>query len=474
MQKYPDFLSVETNWDWYTGDAFLDFWLNSILDLSNPENQRTSKAIAGNFQSCNKIQEVIDRHLAALSPSNIILDNPQLRELLEKWERENATIFGHPLEEASLRAKLDSRAYLRVYFKKSYTGEAPIDSLELHCPPSESVVAFRNTDRVLTGFEYTYLENGEQYTEKQYLLNGLTVFETIHNGETIKEKTFSRDLDGGFTIFELNLKPLLTESIKQNQNAINFALTLLPHNLAYSGWIQETVLNGQPPGAWEFDTEGREVFKPSQSGLSSGAGISRFIQGLPLRDDRNNLTDYTDPDIRLQQPISPETFISTYRAFSQSIYEQSDQSFVLGSDLVLSGVSREQSRRDFSSKVKTDARRLGYVISDILTVCNYFLNVKQRIKAIVQPSIDTGIEGKDLVIKAQEQGLVSKRTAIEYLGFAADVQAELAEIAKEKADALADAVTLETAKQKPPAAAGGDAVTDSENQSSSEPSSPSS
>lgn len=471
MRKYPDFLSQGTNWDWYTGDTFLDFWLNSILDLSDPENERTSKAIAGNFQSCNKIQEIVDRHVAALSPSNLVFDNPQLRELVEKWERENATIFGHPLEEAALRAKLDSRAYLRVYFKKSYAGEAPIESLELHCPPSDSVVTFRDTDRVLTGFEYTYLENGERYTEKQYLLNGLTVFETIHNGEIIKEKTFKRDLGGGFTIFELNLKPLLTESIKQNQNAINFALTLLPHNLAYSGWIQETVLNGQPPGKWEFDNEGREKFTPSKDGLSSGAGISRFIQGLPLRDEVNGSIDYTDPDIRLQQPISPETFISTYKAFSQSIYEQSDQSFVLGADLILSGVSREQSRRDFARKVKNDARRIGYLVSDILTVCNYFLETQQRIKAIVQPSIDTGIETKELIIKAQSQGLVSKKTAIEHLGFAADVQAELEEIESEKAAALAEAVTLQKAKQKPLAVASGKTVVNSADQSSGDPSS---
>lgn len=471
MQKYPDFLSEGTNWDWYTGDTFLTYWLNSILDLSNPENERTSKVIAGNFQSCNKIQETVDRHIAALSPSSLVFDNAQLKELIEKWERENATIFGHPLEEAALRAKLDSKAYLRVYFKKSYAGEAPIDSLELHCPPSDSVVTFRDTDRVLTGFEYTYLQEGERYTEKQYLVNGLTVFETIHNGKVLKEKTFKRNLGGGFTVFELNLRPLLTESIKKNQNAINFALTLLPHNLVYSGWIQETVLNGQPPGIWEYDDQGREKFTPNKDGLSSGAGVSRFIQGLPLRDDTNGSIDYTDPDIRLQQPISPETFITTYKAFSQSIYEQSDQSFVLGADLVLSGVSREQSQRDFARKVKNDARKVGYLVSDVLTVCNYFLGIEQRIKAIVQPSIDTGIETKELIIKAQAQGLVSKRTAIKHLAFAADVEAELLEIRNEKAAALAEAVALQKAKQKPLVVASGKNEISSRNQSSSDPSS---
>lgn len=429
MQKYPDFSYAQTNWEWYTGDTFLAFWLESILDLSNAENQRTSRAIARNFQSCNKIQEIVDRHLAALSPSNLIFDNPLLIDLLEKWERENSGIFGHPIEEAALKAKIDSRAYLRLYFKKSYDGEAPLDSLEVHCPPAHSVIAYRDTDKSLIGFDYFYVENGESYKEKQYLINGLTVFETIHNGEIIKR--FERDLGGGFSIFELNLKPLVTDSIKQNQNEINFALTLLGHNLTYSGWIQETILNGQPPGKWEFDTQGREVFKPDESGLSSGAGITRFIQGLPMRDERNNSLNYTNPDVRLQQPISPQTFIETFRCMSQAIYEQADQSFVLASDLVLSGVSREQSRRDFSDSVNADARRLGFVLSDLLTVSNYFLGVPKRVKAEVKPRIDTGIEHKQLLLTAQSQGLVSKRTAIAQLGFTADVDKELEELKKE-------------------------------------------
>lgn len=429
MREYPDFLFDQTNWEWYTGDGFLAYWLESILDLSDPDNQHTSRAIARNFQSCNKLAEIVDRHIAALSPSVLNFDNPLLQDLIEKWDRENAGVFGHPLEEAALKAKIDNRAYLRLFFQKSYEEEAPLDTLEVHCPPRASVTAYRNADRFLTGFDYNYIEDGESYTEKQYLERGLTVFEKIHGSEIIER--FTRDLGGGFSIVEINLKPTITDSLKRNQNEINFALTLLAHNLTYSGWIQETILNGQPPGKWEFDPQGREVFKPNDEGLASGAGISRFIQGLPLNDDRNNLTGYTNPDIRLQQPINPQTFIDTFRCLSLSMYEQADQSFVLSSDLVLSGVSREQSRRDFLDAVSSDAVKLGYVYSDLLTVANYFLGVKQRVKVELKPRIDKGLEQKELLLKAQAQGLVSKRTAIAFLGFASDPDLELAELAKE-------------------------------------------
>lgn len=443
-KKYPDFSSVKSGWEWYTGEVFLPYWLESILDLSIPENQRTSRAIAANFQSCNRIAEVIDRHIAALSPSTLSFDNPLLQSLIEKWERENSGTFGHPLEEAALRAKIDGRSYLRIFFKQSYAGEAALDFLEIHCPPVASVRAYRDGDRFLIGFEYDYLEKGEQYTEKQYLSNGSTVFETVHKGEVIKR--FDRDLGGGFSIVEINLKPMLTESLKENQNGINFALTLLPTNLARNGWLQKTVLNGQPPGKWEFDNEGREVFTPNKEGLPAGPGITQFIQGLPITDERNNLTGYTVPDLRSEQPIDPETFIATVRAFSQLIYEQVDQSYILASDLVLSGISREQSRRDFADSVNSDAIKLGYVYSDLLTVCNYFLGVQQSVKAQLKPRIDKGIEHKKLVLEARAQGLITKRTAIEALGFEIDIDAEVAELEKEAQRETERAAQL----QKPP------------------------
>lgn len=443
--KYPDFSSVESGWQWYTGEVFLPYWLESILDLSIPENQRTSRAIAANFQSCNRIAEVIDRHIAALSPSTLSFDNPTLETLITKWQRENSGEFGHPLKEAALKAKIDGRAYLRLFFKQSYAGEAAIDFLEIHCPPADSVTAYRDGDRFLTGFDYAYLENGEQYIEKQYLKNGLTVFETIFNNEVTKR--FERDLGGGFSIVEINLKPMLTESIKENQNGINFALTLLPTNLARNGWLQKTVLNGQPPGKWEFDAEGRESFVPNKDGLPAGPGITQFIQGLPITDERNNLTGYTSPDLRSEQPISPATFTDTVRAYSQLIYEQVSQSYILASDLVLSGVSREQSRRDFADIVNEDATSLGYVYSDLLTVCNYFLGVKQPVNAQLKPRIDKGIEHKKLILEARSQGLITKRTAIEALGFEIDIEAELAELEKEAEKEVEKAVQI----AKPPA-----------------------
>lgn len=436
--RYPDFSSTQSNWEWYTGEAFLSAWLESILDLSQPENQRTSQAIAHNFQSCNKIAEVIDRHLAALSPSHLSTLDPMLATLVAKWERENAGVFGNPLEEAALKAKIDGRSYLRLYFQQTYTAETKEEALEVHCASIGSVIAYRNSDKFLTQFDYHYTENGESFIERQFLNKGITVFQTIFKNEVIKE--FSLDLGGGFTIIEINLPLLVTKSIKQNQNAINFALTLLPHNLVYSGWIQESILNAQPPGKWEYDAQGREIFTPNPEGLASGAGITRFVQGLPLNDERNNLIGYTQPDIRLQQPIDPRTFIETLEVLSQSIYAQTDQSFVLGADLLLSGISREQSRRDFSDYIRSDARKLGYAFSDLLSVCNYLLGVKSKISVKVLPRVERGIEHKNLLLKAQSQGLVSKKTAIEQLGFVADADAELAELAKEKPPApLGDA-----------------------------------
>lgn len=304
------------------------------------------------------------------------------------------------------------------------------EALEVHCPPAGSITTYRNYDNFLTKIEYQYSEGGDRLLERQYLDRGMTRFEILRGEEIIKQ--FALDLGGGFTIVEINLPALITESIARNQNAINFSLTLMPHNLAYSGWIQESILNAQPPGVWDYDSAGRERFTANPAGLASGAGVSRFIQGLPLRDERDNIIGYTQPDMRLQQPIDPKSFIETYKAFSQTIYEQCSQGFVLGADLPLSGISREQSRRDFQNLIDSDATKLGYNYSDLLSVANYLLGIKEKVSTTILTKIDRGIEYKKLALEAQLQGLVSKRTAIEQLGFVADVEAELARIQAEE------------------------------------------
>lgn len=428
--RYPNFLYTKSNWEWYTGETFLAYWLASILDMGQPENQKASQTIARNYQSSNKVAEIVNRHIAALSPSRLSTLTPMLTTLVQKWERENAGIFGSPLEEAALKAKIDGRSYLRLFFQQNYSEETMAEALEVHCPPVNSVTTFRNYDNFLTKIEYRYSENGDRLIERQYLDRGLTRFEILRGEEIIRQ--FALDLGGGFTIVEINLPALITESIARNQNAINFALTLMPHNLSYSGWIQESILNAQPPGTWDYDEAGRERFTADPAGFASGAGVSRVIQGLPLRDERDNITGYTQPDMRLQQPINPASFIETYKTFSQTIYEQCSQGFVLGTDLPLSGISREQSRRDFQNLIDSDATKLGYNYSDLLSVSNYLLGVKEKISTKVLPKIDRGIDHKKLVLEARSQGLVSKQTAIEQLGFVADVEAELIRIQAEE------------------------------------------
>jgi hypothetical protein len=428
--RYPNFSSTQNNWEWYTGEAFLSAWLESILDLSQPENQRTSQAIARNFQSCNKIAEVVDRHINAIAPNRVEGLPQSLKILHKKWQKENAGIFGNPLEEAILKAKIDGRSYLRLFFQQTYTAETKEEALEVHCAPIGSVIAYRNSDRFLTQFDYHYTEKGESFIERQFLNKGLTIFQTIFKSEVIKE--FSLDLGGGFTIIEINLPLLVTKSIKQNQNAINFALTLLPHNLAYSGWIQESILNAQPPGKWEYDAQGREIFTPNPEGLASGAGITRFVQGLPLNDERNNLIGYTQPDIKLQQPIDPDTFLKTYSNFSHIIYDQCNQSWVSNIGLVLSEKSRKEAIKDFNLAIIKDSEKLGFALSDLFSVCNFLLGNKQKVDVNTLPNLEIDDETRKIIIELHKERLMSKRTAITLLGFVADADAELAELAKEK------------------------------------------
>ncbi|PZO93194.1 MAG: hypothetical protein DI617_09030 [Streptococcus pyogenes] len=414
---------------------FVTEWLSTILDLTQENNVITSRIIARNFQSCNKIKEVVNRHVAALSASHLSEVDPLLKDLLQKWERENSGLFGHPFEEAATKAKVEGRAYLRLYFQKTYTSETKKEALEVHCPPKHSVRAYRNNDNTLYRFDYAYYQDGRSLIERQYLRNGLTVIETVE-GERVTEQ-LTLDLGGGFTIVEVNLPQLVTESLKENQNAINSALTLLVNNLLKGGWVQKSVLNAQPPGEWDYDSRGRAKFTPRPEGLPTGMGVVQFIQGLPLKDEKQQITNYTKPEVKIEEPSDPETFLNTVSGFSLSIYEQTSQTFILGSNLVLSGISREQSRFDFANLVRSDSRKFSYYVSDLLTVANYFLGVKQKVVVKILPRIYQGDEHKKLVLEARDRGLVSRRTAIEQLGFTADIEREIEELKLEASQAAA-------------------------------------
>jgi len=400
------------------------------------------------FQSANKIQECVDRHRRALigKPPIWYFTNPEgdrtpagtadlkLQRLIDRWSRRK-----NPLIEALTNTLLEGKGYLRLWSPaQTAISPNPYDRISIHSPAPGSVEIKRDGDGFIQEINYSYSDSQNQpLIERQYLNpEGLTVFETLR-GQTIIEQ-IALNLGGGFSVVEIGREPLITETIKRAQNAINYALTMLIRNIGYSGFLRELILNGQPPGDWVEDRthpDGQR-FVPNAEGFETSPGTTNFVMGAPTYDASGNITGYTSPNVNVRQPIDPSMFLETVQAEIKIIYEAIGQGHILATDSQLSGVSRVQLRQDFVTALGEDALAIGGALAEIYKSALLMIDPKSAnldlvVKCQLSVSQPTPEEMRE--IRANYQGgLFSRSTAMAMLGIDnPDAEAEL--IAEEQA-----------------------------------------
>lgn len=365
--KKRDLLNlVDENLAYYNEDHW-QFWIGPEMPESDPKHNEVMEAIAKVFQSSNRIKECIDRHRTALvgkrphwyfvdASGDRVEDNTAsaAEKLLQRWinrqyrlaiSQENQ--LQDALAEAVKNMLVSGRGYLRLWSPKRFRNSADvIMRICLHSPHPNSVVINRDADGFTESIEYTYTEDDQQRKEVQAIDpdTDRTIFVTLdEKDQVIEEESTVLDLGGSYSIYEMRSPTLLNLDVKRAQNAINFALTMMPRNTEVGGFRERLILGAQPPGRWEEDK-----FIPDTQ-FRVGPGQMSFIQGVPLLDDMNNLKGYTNPSVFNSEPVSVQTFIDTAQAFVANIYHDMKQAHLLGSDLQLSGVSREQARQDFET-----------------------------------------------------------------------------------------------------------------------------
>lgn len=368
MQNRSRIDLLTENLGYYDGSTSFDNWIGPGFPRDNPKYQEVMEAIAKVFQSRRIIAECVDRHRTALvgkKPHWYLVDGLGSRlennsasvaeKLLQRFINRQARLaisteaqLQDAIAEAVKNMLVTGRGYLRLWSPRRYRNSGdPILRVCMHSPHPGSVTIQRDSDGFVTAIQYTYIENNKQRKEKQVvdLDSGLTFFTTLDETEiSVPEETFYLNLGGQYSVYELRSPPLITESAKQAQDAINFALTMMIRGVEVAGFRERLILGAQPPGQW--DDEGR--FHPDTQ-FNIGPGQTSFIQGVPTHDETGQLKGYTSPSVSYAEPVSPQTFIDTVQAFTAVIYHEFKQSHLLGSDLQLSGVSREQARQDFET-----------------------------------------------------------------------------------------------------------------------------
>lgn len=376
---------TEQHLAYYEGSNTFEEWIGPSLPQNDPMYEELSNAIKKVLQSRNIIQETIDRHRRALvgkRPHWYFTDNlgdrtssdaaSDAEKILQRWidlqyrqsSLDRRDQLQNSIAEATKNMLVTERGYLRLWSPTRFRNSPnPIARVYLHSPHPSSVVINSDGDGFTKSIEYTYIEDNRQRKEIQFIdpQSNKTIFFTLdESGQIVEDSEIQLDLGGRYSIYELRSPTLITDSVKRAQNAINYALTLMPRNLQEAGFRERLILGGQRPGNWDDDNN----FTPDPD-FKIGPGQTSFIQGAPVFDDAGQLRGYTNPSAVYSQPVDVKTFIDTALTFVAVVYHEMSQTHLLGSDLLLSGVSREQSRQDFESRLGEDADNVSAALAGI-------------------------------------------------------------------------------------------------------------
>lgn len=397
------------------------------------------------FQSINLIRECCDRHVAALIGKFPLWylkgedgervdtagnDRAAQAEIqLQRWldavlARSDAGVTDQsdPFVQSVTNLAVCGYGALRLWQPKRFEdSDDPIERIHLHAPAVGSVEEERGEDGFLDKLTYRYGNAQSEVLE----LDGSTL---VITGTEI-DGELRIDTGGRWAIAQMRCPSLLTPQIKQNQNALNHAATMLMRNQEQGGFLQRIFLNAQMPGEWVEDATapGGQRFVPSAEGLRTGPGEDSFIYGLPQPNAAGGET-YSTPTVSYRDPVGVSTFLESVAAFRSWIYHQFGQGHLLADgDGSLSGVSRIQLRQDFEVALTRQKRVIEAAIAQILNVVLRLLDYPD-LEVVVQLRISTGKlspEERAAVLLELERGLLSKSTAMSLLGSVDDVDAEL-------------------------------------------------
>jgi hypothetical protein len=457
MERKKNTTLIREALGYYTGEAF---WSESILPRLEEKTEsetRIMERVKRLFMVSNKCKEVVKRHRSALygnAPSWSILDSNgdrvaediktrlsrAIAQMQAQWIR--MSIGRYPHHTDSVSKAIDDLlttgyGYLRLWSPAKFANNPDsVRRVGLHSPEVESVEIINDNDGLPEKCFYFFEKEGKTFAEVQEINErGLTIFHwEDEKGNRIPmddsgTEEFSIDLGGRFTIFEMRRSPLIDDTVMRAQNAINHALTMVPTNVEYSGFLLQVVSNGLPPGKYEDGEDGSQVFVPSGE-LLFAPGATNFINGIPQYDQLGNITGYTTPKIDTHDPTSIQPLVDTYKLFCSVIYEHVHQGHMLSNDLSISGISRQQLKADFKSSLALDKMLVEAILGDLLTTALLMANTGKTYTVAVDLSIDLGApsteERKD-IRENFASGLLSQETAIALQGYvdSADIESEL-------------------------------------------------
>lgn len=230
------------------------------------------------------------------------------------------------------------------------------------------------------------------------------------------------ELDGRTTFFEISGKPYVSEQMFRINQAVNLALTCGGFNLVDNGFGEMITTN--------VDLEMEKVADPTSSTgyrdvprkIRRGGGAHNNFIGVREMDLNTGKEVISDPGVFFREPSSMQAFDDGYMLYYRAFLAECGQLFALISgDATASGEARIQAMADFYLKIKKFKAQVDKMGSWLLTTVLRFAAImsgKESEFNDVSMLFDSRMRignltanERDMVMKMQEKGLISKETA---------------------------------------------------------------
>lgn len=409
--------------------------------------------------------------------------NPKIKEaetlLSEIWNRAK---LGDALKASITERMVTGRGVLRLYLSKKFFDKQEnikdlvdvIKYIKVECPSNEKAVVLDDGGDKLSIVELTNKKDKVKQLEISFVdENDKTFVATIDSSSTIStenlveeddeddvqgvldkvralaELSSPMNLQGEITVDEIEGKPFITDTMLQNNRALNLDLSLGVGILVESGYAEMVMTNVSMATRSAPDPEDPSKTIQVPVGLKRGPGVVNNLIGEQSVTSEGDVK-FEQPDVYFKEPSPLKTFIDGENLFYRQILAEAKQEHVLiTGDAKASGESRIQARQDFVKKSQRYKPSLDVHISWLL---NTIMNIAasaigkdgyfEELGVLADSKIYAGelsADEQNVLISRYEKGLISRETAITLLG-SEEPLLEISKIKVDEADKLAKQV----------------------------------
>jgi hypothetical protein len=457
-------------------------WVGPMVAINDPLYRSTLMKIEKAFTSRNVIREIVTRHTLAVvgvEPSWAFVprraleadEKPSAEEqalideiealFVQWWDKrklaqliiEAVELVMHQ-ERAVIRAHTppglrDTKERDGVKVVELPTGpiDETLDFIWLERPPLANAAIVRDPQTMQEIGLLYYKEinsdgqEGEQIVEMTFLDGNDTIVRTMRGEKSVDVRL---QIGKRLTMHQITQKPFISTQVRQAQRALNFALTCIPLGLTGANWLERVILNGEPPGTFEYDAGGNQkpgTFKPGP--YYTGAGTTNFIRGIEMENAQTGERTLTNPSIAWRDGSqSVEPAAKGKREHYVDILDEVDQAHVLlAGEALPSGRSREQARADFKARVNQTRAvaepMIQWIIETVVAMAEQFSGTVGRYTNVLRVAASCRLDLGPISIPERtadqtsvEKAMMARETAMERSGIV-DVDAENARIASD-------------------------------------------